>query len=291
METRSCPSMDELHGLARVMGMKYFRHLSKLELHQALQRQMHHAKKAQEASRKKKGKKKRKAKKYWWRKTKKNTKRDQGLNTVDPIMLTELGPHTFRFVRPNGTVVVYNLDSLIAYILATGDFSEPETRIPFPDDMLRQLDTEVCPRRGTLSVILRAKAAGLELQSVVTAKANKAQFEQQKIKRDGLLGLERCAGEVVTEMLQVIEDEDSEEGEMRLVMEIFPNFADLYSQLKMNDPEYAAQCHKHYLEYLQGPPNRPTVDESGLYQVVVEFMKQTAERPSHHRFYGHSRVQ
>ncbi|OQR99084.1 hypothetical protein ACHHYP_07349 [Achlya hypogyna] len=275
METRSCPSMDELHGLARVMGMKYFRHLSKLELHQALQRQMQHAKAAEASSLRKKGKKGKKGKKakYWWRKTTKGKRKsDASVNTVDPIMLTELGPHTFRFVRPNGTVVVYNIDSLVQYILATGDFSEPETRIPFPDEMLRQLDTE-------------ATAAGLELGSVVAAKQDKATFEQLKIKRDGLLGLERCAGEVVTEMLQVIEDDDGEDGELRLVMEIFPNFADLYSQLKMNDPDYAAQCHKHYIEYLQGPPNRPTVDESGLYQVVLEFMAQTAAGPPHHRFY------
>ncbi|KDO32873.1 hypothetical protein SPRG_02565 [Saprolegnia parasitica CBS 223.65] len=277
METRSCPSMDELHGLARVMGMKYFRHLSKLELHQALQRQMQYAKRAHASAVGKSKKKRKKGKKtkakYWWRKTTKTTKASSGLNTVDPIMLTELGPHTFRFVRPNGTIVVYNIESLVQYILATGDFSEPETRLPFPDAMLAQLDAE-------------AKAAGLELGSVAAAKQDKAAFEQLKIKRDGLLGLERCAGEVVTEMLEVIEDDDGEEGEMRLVMEIFPNFADLYSQLKMNDAAYAAQCHKHFVEYLQGPPNRPTIDESGLYHIVLDFMAQTAAGPSHHRPYA-----
>lgn len=50
----------------------------------------------------------------------------------------------FDFVRSNGSVVVYNVDTLVQYILATGDFSEPETRIPFSEENLRQIDTEVC---------------------------------------------------------------------------------------------------------------------------------------------------
>ncbi|CAK4184983.1 unnamed protein product [Aphanomyces euteiches] len=272
METRSCPSMNELRGVARVMGMKYFRHLSKPELYQALQRQLHHAERAQaraeEPKSKGKGKKGQGIRRFWWRKAKKQNKKAkeeaQVVNTVDPIMFTELGPHTFRFVRPNGTVVLYNVDTLVQYILATGDFSEPETRLAFSEDILKEIDST-------------AKAAGFKCGSVLEAFQQKAKFDQMKIKRDGLLGLERCAGEVVTEMLHIIEDEDSEEGEMRLVMEVFPSFADLFGQLKSNDPEYASQCHKHYIEYLHGPPNRPTVDESGLFEVVLEFMKQTAK--------------
>jgi hypothetical protein len=89
-------------------------------------------------------------------------------------------------------------------------------------------------------------------------------------------------------MLEIIEDDDTEEGEMRLAMEVFPSFADLFSQLKSNDAEYASQCHKHFVEFLHGPPNRPTVDESGLFEVVINFMKQTANsgHPIHQRVLG-----
>ncbi|ETW08604.1 hypothetical protein H310_01148 [Aphanomyces invadans] len=281
METRSCPSMNELRGIARVMGMKYFRHLSKLELHQALQRQLHQVERAQARadSPKSKGKdtKGRGTRRFWWRKSKKKKGNATGkaepqmLNTLDPIMLTELGPHTFHFVRPNGMVVVYNVDTLVQYILATGSFAEPETRIPFSDEVLKQLDSA-------------ATAAGFKFASVVAAQQQKGKFEQEKIKRDGLLGLERCTGEVVTEMLHIIEDDDAEEGEMRLVMDVFPSFADMFGQLKSNDPEYAAQCHKHYMEYLRGPPNRPTVDASGLFDVVLDFMKQVAAQRSSSRY-------
>lgn len=49
----------------------------------------------------------------------------------------------FEFTRTNGSVVMYNVESLVQYLLATGDFSEPETRIPFSDEDLRRLDIEV----------------------------------------------------------------------------------------------------------------------------------------------------
>jgi hypothetical protein len=99
--------MNELRGVARVMGMKYFRHLSKLELHHALQRQLHHAKKAQVSAEKSirsfpgKGRKRGQGtRRFWWRKSKKKgisteeTPMAKEQNTVDPIMLTELGPYT-----------------------------------------------------------------------------------------------------------------------------------------------------------------------------------------------------
>jgi hypothetical protein len=39
--------------------------------------------------------------------------------------------------------VLYNVDSLVDYFLATGDFSEPETRLEFSDRDLKALDQAV----------------------------------------------------------------------------------------------------------------------------------------------------
>ena len=64
-------------------------------------------------------------------------------NALDPIMLVEVGEHHYRFVRPNGRNVMYNLDSLVDYFISTGDFLEPETRLPFSDDELRAIDVKV----------------------------------------------------------------------------------------------------------------------------------------------------
>ncbi|CAN0403505.1 unnamed protein product [Hapterophycus canaliculatus] len=58
-------------------------------------------------------------------------------------MLVKVGKDHYRFVRPNGRVVLYNLDSLVDYFISTGDFLEPETRLPFSDDELRSIDLKV----------------------------------------------------------------------------------------------------------------------------------------------------
>lgn len=70
--------------------------------------------------------------------------------------------------------------------------------------------------------------------------------------------------ELVTGMLAVVEESDREEGEIRLVTELFPPFADLFKQIRAADKAFAVQCMQHYISWLQGPPNRPTEDEVGL---------------------------
>ncbi|CAM9596415.1 unnamed protein product [Laminaria digitata] len=163
-------------------------------------------------------------------------------------MLIKVGKDHHRFVRPNGRVVMYNLDSLVDYFISTGDFLEPETRLPFSDDELRTID-------------LKAKAAGLSKPSVLEAKRDPRRYAEQKFQQDALVGLERMTSELVTGMLRVVEGCDREEGEIRLVTELFPPFADLFKQIWGADKDFASQCMQHYMSWLQGPPNRPTEDE------------------------------
>ena len=48
----------------------------------------------------------------------------------------------------------------------------------------------------------------------------------------------------------------------------FPMFADYYRQLKAADADYAKRCMKHWVLFIKGPPNRPTIDETGILQVT-----------------------
>lgn len=85
------------------------------------------------------------------------TKQNQKLNTVDPILLTSLSEHTFRFVRPNGSVILYDVESLVDFLITTGNFAEPETRLEFSDQDLKRLDALVRkwpPVSSCLSVCL-----------------------------------------------------------------------------------------------------------------------------------------
>jgi len=64
-------------------------------------------------------------------------------NVVDPIMLGPLEKNIFKFIRPNGTTVLFNIESLIDYLISSGDFTDPETRIPFTDEHLKEIDQMV----------------------------------------------------------------------------------------------------------------------------------------------------
>ena len=85
-------------------------------------------------------------------------------------------------------------------------------------------------------------------------------------------GLERCAGEVVTDMLTIIEEFDPEEAQMRLVMRELPTFADYYRQLNDADPAFARQCMVHWKTFLMGPPNRPNEDPYGLLDTICSYL-------------------
>lgn len=87
-----------------------------------------------------------------------------------------------------------------------------------------------------------------------------------------LSGLERCAGDYVAKMLEVVESDDPEEGEMLLIMSLFPSFADIFEQIRRSDREYAKQCMNHFKAYLRGPKNRPNPDTSGLLAVILGFL-------------------
>jgi len=72
-------------------------------------------------------------------------------------------------------------------------------------------------------------------------------------------GLERCAGELVTEMLLLVEEsDDPEEAEMRLALTLFPLLTDLYRQMLEGEGdsgqggkgEWARQCLGHWQEFM-----------------------------------------
>ena len=162
--------------------------------------------------------------------------------------------------------MLYNAGSLVDYILKTGDFTEPETRLEFSDAELRALDAV-------------AAEAGLGKPSVLEAKQHPETYAERRTRRDAVVGVERCAGEVVSEMLAVVEQCEPEEGEMCLVMNLFPSFSDLYRQMADVDAEYSRQCIDHYRAFLRGPPNRPTRDRHGFLSTVITFLEQARARP------------
>jgi len=275
MQTRSSPSVGVLHSLARQAQLQEYQSLPKAVLYERLKEQYNYDR--LQRAQKLNLKRSLTAALEGCAEDQPNVlpsdsnssppkKRRGGLNKLDPIMFTKIGKHRFQFVRPNGKVIQYNLESLIDYFLTTGDFHEPETRLNFTEADLQRIDE-------------LAKEFGLDKPSVLDAKMNVKIFTEKRFQRDALLGLERYASELITEMMELIETDDpdlAEEGEMKLVMAILPIFSDIYRQIISVDGEYAKQCMQHYTSFLKGPPNRPTEDELGFLPLILGFLYQLA---------------
>jgi len=180
------------------------------------------------------------------KKSKKSDSVNKEVNSLDPIMLEPLHGHIFKFTRANGTRVLFNLESLLNYLLETGDFSDPETRIPFSDADLSRMDREVTfydlvlillsltfilSRRPKL--VLKKLLCWLRRGHRISMQRRNSretrcwvllQFFRNMLRliRNFIVlrnaGLERCAGEVVSDILDIIENCEPDEAEMRLVM-------------------------------------------------------------------------
>jgi hypothetical protein len=178
---------------------------------------------------------------------------------VDPILFTKIRENsiTFKFVRENGTSQTFRASSLIDYMLSTQHFYDPETRIDFSDDQLKELD-QLGQTLGKSSV-LEAKIDGAWLK--------------QKIEDDddAFTGVERCAGEHIFEMLRFIETtrkSHAQEAEMELLVRVFPYFRHYVNLMFDLNRDETSLAIDQYRRFLAGPPNRPTVDRS---RVLLRF--------------------
>jgi len=183
-------------------------------------------------------------------------------------------------------VVRYNLETLVSYILATGDFLESTTRLPFTEEQLRDMDEKV-------------KVAGLGLDSVIDAYRSDV-YEARKTERSMVEGLENCVGGVVGEILAVVDQRSArtprsrlrmrgEDGsrlgglplvpyagndtelQIRLVTK-FQEFDHFFDQLKQVDASLAKTCLKQYRALITGPPNCRT-PPSSLLDAALTFIK------------------
>jgi hypothetical protein len=207
-------------------------------------------------------------------------------------MFAPIRKNAFKFYRSNGSITAFNADSLADYILASGDFCDPISRIPFSDGDLKAIDelrfsqsksTSSSSSSSSSNSSKTTAGADAGTYSVFAARHNPTMFEDFKFRRDALLGLERCAGDVITDILGLLESFDVEEAQLRLSMREFPLFEDLYNQLRQADPEYARHCMSHWRQFLRGPSNYPTEDFFGLLRLTLSFMDR-CERDSEPQF-------
>jgi hypothetical protein len=227
----------------------------------------------------------------------------------DPITLEPLGKWTWGFRLPGKdgagsactAVVRYNVKSLVEYLMASGDFTEPTARVPFSLAQIVELE-DVARRAGVCEVM---EGSGL-LSAWRDKDKRGGRFHQQRTFHEMLIGADRCLGETVCDMRAAIECEDLEEGHVRLVT-LFPQvtfeigwlfvvplfdrvspsplsfttsrqFIHGFAELQGADPAFARQCLIQYRHTIRGPPNKPTPERGGLLQAAMDFLSSMEPR-------------
>jgi len=186
---------------------------------------------------------------------------------VDPITREVIAPaRMYWFFRPNGTRTSFDCASLAEYMLKSGDFSDPMTRLPFSEKDLLRLDRAV------------AQAGVKNIESVYDASRNEIRYVNQRCQRDAVLGLERYIGELVSNMLTLIENVNEEaicveDAESELIDSLYPNFHKNFDFLARADKEFARQSMQQYTNFLRGPPNRETRNYHGFRNYCLEILQ------------------
>jgi hypothetical protein len=161
------------------------------------------------------------------------------------------------------TIGKVDAGTLIDYMLATGDFRDPESRVEFTDVDLKRLDT-LGKRLGKPSV-LQAKTQLL------------AKYEDNRFTRDALNGLERMAGVGISLMYDAIErvndgKETLEEASIRVLTVAIPEIDAAFREINKVDVEFGKMTKKQFELFLSGPPQRPTKDLFGMVPLLLEML-------------------
>jgi len=151
--------------------------------------------------------------------------------------------------------------SFIDYILVSGDYSDPETRLPLSSETLQRLD-------------IFGKQLGK--RSVIKSRLEKAaEFQDQRFVRDAIFGLENIAGDCISDMFDAIEAvnegrETPEDTTIRLLTCILPVFEDAFKQISAIDVEAARIAAVQFEYFLRGSARKPTPNRAGFLKVVLE---------------------
>lgn len=142
-----------------------------------------------------------------------------GRDQLCPISMEPIRYPCFPF-KPKGSsyFVYYNLESLLDYLLQTGDFRDPKTREPYLDETLRSIDSY-------------RKKLGIKSKSVYLASQNRSTYKKKKDHEDDIMVLERCIDEVVSSITTIMESTMDENPLMILNSYHFPTYLRYYKRL------------------------------------------------------------
>ena len=104
-----------------------------------------------------------------------------GISQICPITLEPVRYPLFAYKLQNNKFIYYNLQQLSDFLVTTGDFRDPKTRLPYSEQILMKIDLEMT--RNKLRV------CEPKLKSVFLASRNKAYYIKKKQHEESIITL------------------------------------------------------------------------------------------------------
>jgi hypothetical protein len=147
--------------------------------------------------------------------------------------------------------------------LSTKDFRDPVTRIPYtPEDIQRIQDISKALELNKLDIV-DVFMNQTEQPADVTARQRLQEIQS----------LETCLGEIIVDMLKIIEKRITPaEAQLRLSM-LFSEFETPFCYMKSLDIEAAYVNLMSWMGFLRGPQKKPTSNPSSGLQIAINFLR------------------
>jgi len=185
------------------------------------------------------------------------------VDSVCPISLQpfKAGPYdTVVLVDPvTECQIMYDTKSLGEYLIASGCRVCPVQRRRYSDSELQMID----------EFLRQIDFAG---GSVVEAVNNLKMKEENKFRTEALIGLDNLIADCLKDIFKLLEDTGTHRSQKftKFLIEIMPNFEDLFMQIMTSDARHAQICLEQYISRLKGPPNRPTKDPDRILPRILD---------------------
>ena len=185
------------------------------------------------------------------------------VDEVCPISLQPFKPGPYDTVVLVDPVtqcqIMYDTKSIGEYLIASGCRVCPVQRRRFSDSELRMID----------EFLKQINFAG---GSVIEAVNNVKKNEDNKFRVEALSGLDNLIADCLKDIFQLLEDTGIHRSQKftKFLLEIVPNFEDLFMQIMTSDARHGQICLEQYISRLKGPPNRPTKDPDHILPRILD---------------------
>lgn len=177
---------------------------------------------------------------------------------VCPITMTNLVYPYFTFKPPEGPLIYYDLESLANFLVCSGEFRDPKTRIKYNIDIIKKIDQMMKSSRKKIAPI-----DGKQFINVEKAMNDKEFYRKKKEKENEFLVIDRELDIVTSKLLKYIENDNTTEI---FEQKIIP-YIHYFRKIKELSKSYAETCFNRILF------NILDLRKRGLYKNIILLKK------------------